>query len=100
MMTSDREERARVKSRIGSLILRFCATQLALHRSFFMEELRQFVEEELRQAVAPDSPGRILRQLRQQHLLNYMVVSRGRSLYRMKPVERPAGQAKLFQGVS
>ena len=61
-----------------------------------MEELRQFVEEELQSAVAPDSPGRILRQLRQQKLLNYMIVSRGRSLYRMKPVKRPAEQAELF----
>ncbi|KKL12521.1 hypothetical protein LCGC14_2534910 [marine sediment metagenome] len=91
-MTSDRQERARVRSRIGSLIMEFCY----YNQGFYMEDLRRFVERRLDGAIAPDSPGRILRQLRQQKLLNYKIVSRRQSLYRVVPVERPAEQAELF----
>ena len=136
MMTSDRQERARVRSRIGSLILEFCRHK----EQFHMKDLTRFVEKKVflggcpfcgkegsralaykakrdiyadiltcgkghhwepasGNRVAPDSPGRILRQLRQQRLLNYEVVSRRQSLYRVLPVERPAEQAELFGGV-
>ena len=44
--------------------------------TFFMQELTSFVERRVGGHLAPDSPGRILRQLRQQHLLNYTVLSR------------------------
>ena len=97
---NDREERARVKSRIGSLILEFFAIvknhEWIVKQTFHMQELLQFVEEGVSGKVAPDSPGRILRQLRQQHLLNYEVVSRRQSLYKVVPVERPTEQAELF----
>ena len=130
---SDHQERERVRSRIGSLIMEFCR----MNDSFYMEDLRQFVEKGVglgtcplcgKRAgrlfkyrgkkdiyagvltcgnghhwepaagnyIAPDSPGRILRQLRQQKLLNYTVVSRRQSLYQVVPVERPAEQAELF----
>lgn len=62
-----------------------------------MDELRRYVGRELEEAIAPDSPGRILRQLRQQGVLNYAVVSRRQSLYRVVPVERPAEQIEMFQ---
>ena len=94
-MSSDREERARVRSRIGSLILEFCNQ----NTTFFMEELRCYVGRNFVGCIAPDSPGRILRQLRQERQLNYKVVLRRQSLYRMVPVERPAEQAELFQEV-
>ena len=97
-MGNDREERARVRSRIGKLILEFCARQTSLGASFYMEELRKFVEMSLVPGnhIAPDSPGRILRQLRQQRHLDYKVISRKESFYRFVPVERPAEQAELF----
>ncbi|KKL85202.1 hypothetical protein LCGC14_1957110 [marine sediment metagenome] len=41
MVSNDREERARVRSRIGKLILEFCCED----RTFHMEDLRRFVEE-------------------------------------------------------
>ncbi|MCB7130325.1 MAG: hypothetical protein J3T61_12400 [Candidatus Brocadiales bacterium] len=91
-MGSDRQERERVRSRIGSLILEFCRQ----NKTFFMEELRSYVGRNLVGCIAPDSPGRILRQLRQQGELNYKVVLRRQSLYRVVPVERPAEQAELF----
>lgn len=93
-VTSDPQERARVRSRIGSLILEFCRH----NEQFHMEDLRLYVQNWI--DVAPDSAGRILRQLRQQQLLNYTLVSRRGSLYRVVPVERPAEQAELFARVS
>jgi len=90
-MSSDHQERARVRSRIGSLIMEFCR----INDTFYMENLRGCINRSLGD-IAPDSPGRILRQLRQQKLLNYKVVSRRQSLYQLKPVERPAEQAELF----
>ena len=92
-VNNDRQERERVRSRIGSLIMEFCRQD----KSFFMEELRSYVERNLADCIAPDSPGRILRQLRQQRQLNYKVVLRRQSLYRVVPVERPAEQAELFE---
>jgi hypothetical protein len=62
-----------------------------------MEELRRFVQAQMKGKVAPGSPERILRQLRQQGELNYKVVSRRQSLYKVVPVERPAEQAELFE---
>ena len=81
--TTDHQERERVRSRIGSLILEFCR----INDTFYMENLRTSIETRLGD-IAPDSPGRILRQLRQQGLLNYTVVSRRQSLYRVVPVRK------------
>lgn len=89
-MTSDREERARVRSRIGSLILEFYEFRLHINATdFHMEDLKRFVENRAPYSrIAPDSPGRILRQLRQEGHLNYKVISRRQSLYRVVPVEK------------
>jgi len=99
---TDQQERARVRSRIGSLIMEFCHFQFGTFADaeFYMEELRGYVEKRVQGTIAPDSPGRILRQLRQQQQLNYKVISRSKSLYRVVPVERPAEQAELFARVN
>ena len=90
-MASDRQERERVRSRIGSLILQFCR----LNPTFHMEDLRQFVVGSIGiHHIAPASTDRILRQLRQEGRVRYEVVSRRESLYRV--LERPAEQAELF----
>lgn len=57
---------------------------------FSMNELTQYVA--AREAVAPDSPARIMRALRSEGVIYYIVVSRSRSLYR---VTGP-GQRKLW----
>ena len=93
-VSSDREERARVKSRIGSLILLFFRQNRNL--TFRMEDLRRYVELRMQGYIAPASTDRIVRHLRQRGELNYEVVSRHRSLYRILPVIRPAEQAELF----
>ena len=90
-VTSDRQERERVRSRIGSLILQFCR----LNPTFHMEELRQFVVSSIGlEHIAPASTDRILRQLRQEGHLHYRVLSRRQSLYKVE--KRPAEQAELF----
>lgn len=70
----------RVRSRIARSIVAFCNRR----QTFHMEELLAYVEAETQ--VAPDSPGRILRDLRQQRLINYRVVNRRASLYEVLPV--------------
>ena len=100
-MTSDQQERARVRSRIGKLILEFFRHNNSnTFRTFHMELLRKYVEMGIGGKVAPDSPGRIMRQLRQQGELHYTVVSRRQSLYQIEPVQRPAEQAELFARAS
>ncbi len=95
-LSSDREERARVRSRIGSLIMEFCRENYI----FRMEDLTLYVQ--ARMKVAPDSPGRILRELRRKGYLNYRVLSRRNSLYKMekRPTEAERGQAELFARAS
>ncbi|KKK51240.1 hypothetical protein LCGC14_3116930 [marine sediment metagenome] len=61
-----------------------------------MEELRSYVGRNLVGCIAPDSPGRILRQLRQQRRLNYDVISRRESLYQVRPVVKGAPTLSTF----
>jgi hypothetical protein len=51
-----------------------------------MEELRDYIIRETGVA-APDSPGRIMRDLRQRHRLGYRCVSRSQSLYEVDWVQ-------------
>ena len=93
---SDHQERARVRSRIGSLIMEFCRQ----NDTFHMEDLRRYVERRVGGKIAPASPDRILRQLRQECRLHYRVLSRRESFYNVVWIdERPAEQAELFAEV-
>jgi hypothetical protein len=83
---SDKEERRRVYSRIGPLIMAYARDHVG--RAFHAEDLRQYVLE-LAPEIAPDSPGRILRELRLNGQLDYVVINRRQSLYLLKSV-RPA----------
>lgn len=77
-MSDDQEERARVYARIAPLIIEF---RLAcLDSTFHAEELRCYVLTRL-PSVAPSSPDRILRELRLNGVLDYVVVNRRQSLY-------------------
>lgn len=87
------ENLERVESRIGHIVLRFCADTI-LHGDsvFYMEELRRYVSRETGDTVAPDSPGRILRELRKQRRLQYTLISRRDSLYEINSVEQRMNQ--------
>src|SRR5262245_47580058 len=69
----------RVSARIGRAILDFCRA----HKRFYAEELRSYVIRVTPGKVAPGSADRVLRDLRQRHVLNYRVLSRRESLYEM-----------------
>lgn len=83
---SDKDERARVYGKIAPVILQFSAHYAGMQ--FHVEELRTFVTL-FAPEVAPDSPGRILRQLRQEGKLNYVVLNRRQSLYQFRTRKYP-----------
>ena len=87
MTDDDKEERARVYHKIAPLIRVFQAWMgvSPTGRDWHMEELRRFVLQYVPE-IAPDSPGRILRQMRQEKSLNYENVDRAQSLYRFIPI--------------
>ena len=76
----------RARAAISDHILHFCAVRLQSGGVFRMDELRQYVAAHV--PVAPDSPGRILRDLRRSGEVDYQVAERQGSLYRVVAVER------------
>lgn len=80
------EEIERVGKKIGAVILRYYQHKLSGAASdFHMEDLVTYVQTTI-PSVAPDSASRILRNLRTQGELNYEVLSRTNSHYRMLPL--------------
>ncbi len=90
------EQLARVAAKIAPIVLKFCAAHLKRHQpDFHMEDLQLWVRERTRRpaprrrswatslTVAPDSPGRILRLLRERRQLDYTVLSRRGSHYHL-----------------
>lgn len=82
----------RVSEAIAAHVTAFIASHIG--KEFHVESLRRFVFEHTEGYVAPASPDRILRDLRQKGRVNYEVVSRSKSLYRALPV---SGHGKLFE---
>lgn len=83
----------RVADKIDDDILAFCAEQGAT--PFHMADLVAYVDllSELRGPIpAPDSSSRILRYLRKQKRLNYVVLDRRASLYQFIPVVHEEAQ--------
>ena len=77
---------ARLRSRIGAVIVQFCTDRLASGNSHFrMAELDAHVRETVRGPIAPESVGRILRDLRQSKRIAYILVSRSGSEYEVIP---------------
>ena len=86
-------QQARVSNRIGEAIRTFCESRLEFRaddmRSYIatvvaQPEPKRWIVTELEDWVfSPDYSDRILRELRQRGLVNYVVVSRRDSLYRI-----------------
>lgn len=75
----------RVSNNIAGLVAAFCRGRFREGRAEFrMEDLTRFVR--ARSTIAPDSAGRILRDLRRRKVIGYEVVSRSASLYRLTEV--------------
>jgi PD-(D/E)XK nuclease superfamily len=101
-MTDDqRENLERVYRAIAAAIMEFY--HAGPTRSFHVEELRLYVRERVA-LIAPDSPGRILRQLRLDGSLDYVVLNRRQSLYQFRRPEEeqpmPPATASTAFGVS
>lgn len=75
---------ARVQSAIGGAVLAFCRQRLKTTGTFHGDELQSYVTQE--EPCAPGSPDRILRALRRAGRLDYQLVSRSKSLYRVTRV--------------
>ena len=81
LRSTDRKERARVYAKIAPLIMDF--SRIHAGKEFHVEQLRIFVRSRVPD-IAPDSPGRILRELRLEGRLNYVVTNRRQSLYQFR----------------
>lgn len=78
-------ERRRVAGEVQRAVLEFCALRLRLGAAEWrMSELTEYVRD--RVICAPDSAGRILRQLDASGQLSYELVSRAESRYRILSV--------------
>jgi hypothetical protein len=77
-------ELSRVTHKIGAAVLQFCRT-VRVGNTFRMESLQRYVSSVVPE-TAPDSPSRILRELRKKGELDYEVVKRSESLYRVTRV--------------
>ena len=93
-MTDAPIERARVFARIAPIVMLFRYENP--DGLFHIEDLREYVIER-EPGIAPDSPGRILRELRLQGRLNYVVLNRRQSLYQFRPVEEVPPQWLTYE---
>lgn len=76
-------------TRVNNAIAKHIETFVCTHKEWHVEELRRFVFDKVNGYVAPASPDRMLRDLRQKGRVNYVVISRAKSLYRSLPMEQP-----------
>jgi hypothetical protein len=80
--TEQRANLDRVSNNIARLVTDFCRRRLEDRRAeFHMTDLTGYVN--ARSTIAPDSAGRILRELRRQKVIDYTVVNRAQSLYQV-----------------
>lgn len=91
-MNEQTENIQRVQSQIAGHVTTFINAHLG--QEFRVEDLRTFVSKQTNGYIAPGSPDRILRALRQKKIISYVVVNRRQSLYRAVPVE---SQMELFR---
>ena len=94
-MSNQTENITRVNQAISRYVTAFLNAHL--NQEFHVDELRQYVSAHVDGYVAPASPDRILRDLRQKNQVNYTVVSRSKSLYKALPVmDVVPSQSRLF----
>ena len=82
----------RVAATTKEAILEFIKQRLSdanSYGTFTADQLRFYVQNNTLGRVSPSSSDRVLRQLRQENKVNYIVLNRGRSLYRAVPVQQP-----------
>lgn len=82
---AQRANLARVSGNIAGIVRDFCRERLDEGRAqFHMQDLTAYVN--ARSTIAPDSAGRVLRDLRRHKVIDYTVVNRAQSLYKVTGV--------------
>jgi hypothetical protein len=79
----------RVAATTSEAILEFIRQRLAdteTKGAFTADQLRFYVTNHVSGGVSPSSADRVLRMLRQKGALDYVVLNRGKSLYRAMPI--------------
>ena len=66
--------------------------------AFTADQLRFFVNNNVVGGVSPSTADRVLRSLRQKGVINYIVLNRGKSLYKAVPVEPVTLQMATIKG--
>ncbi len=88
-MTEQTQQLNRVAATTKDAILDFINQRLADTENkgaFTSDQLRFYVQNNVVGRVSPSSADRVLRMLRQENKINYIVLNRGKSLYRAVPV--------------
>lgn len=87
-VASENGELVRVRGKIGTAVLAFLKGRIKDgNRTFYINELQKFVEGfVLSGAIAPASPDRVLRNLRQRGEVDYELLDRSNAEYRVKRV--------------
>lgn len=78
-----------ISKRIAGAVQEFLSYKLGdpVNKEFTAQELRLSVMAKVAPTkIAPGSPDRVLRDLRQRKLVNYILISRVKSLYKAVPV--------------
>lgn len=76
----------RTSLHIQSAIKSFCKTRIQTNPLFFLSDLHRYVAGCPGITVAPASPDRILRNMRQKGIVDYVVVNRSKSFYKVTKV--------------
>jgi hypothetical protein len=94
--TQQPQQLNRVASTTKEAILDFIKQRLAdteNNGAFTSDQLRFYVQNNVAGRVSPSSADRVLRMLKQENKIMYLVLNRGKSLYRAVPV---VPQDKVF----
>jgi hypothetical protein len=77
------EQLQRVEANAADAVLAFYQQRLnSEDRTFTADQLRFYVSNNISGRVSPGTPDRVLRNLRAKGLLDYVVLNRGKSLYK------------------
>ena len=88
-MNEQTQQLNRVAATTSDAILEFIRQRLAdteTKGAFTSDQLRFYVNNNVAKGISPSSADRTLRMLRQKGALDYIVLNRGRSLYRAVPL--------------
>ena len=75
----------RVEDKINDLVIEYCGKMMGSGGYLHLQELEEWVKNRHKSCVA-GSPGRILRLLKRKEIINYVLISRRKSIYKILEV--------------